>query len=55
MKFSEIEPVEIPLTFVLKPGDVFVFPMEINEESLLPFGIEPRRERLYPFSVDGQF
>ena len=37
--FSEKDPVPIPSTFVLQPGDLFVFPMEINEENLLPFGM----------------
>jgi transposase InsO family protein len=39
MKFSEKEPIEISSDTILKPGDLFVFPMEINEENLLPFGM----------------
>jgi hypothetical protein len=39
MKFSDKVPKEISSDTVLMPGDLFVFPMEINEENLLPFGM----------------
>ncbi len=39
MTFSDHEPVAIPSNTVLEPGDMFVFPMDISEENLLPFGI----------------
>lgn len=32
-------PVPIPPDFILKEGELFVFPMEISEENALPFGI----------------
>jgi hypothetical protein len=37
--FSEKDPVPIPPTYVFQPGDLFVFPMEISSENLLPFGM----------------
>ena len=37
--FSAKDPVPIPEGFVLQPDDIFVFPMEMNDENLLPFGM----------------
>ena len=37
--FSEKDPVPIPPEFTLQVDDIFVFPMEINDENLLPFGM----------------
>ena len=37
--FSAKDPVPIPAGFVLQPDDIFVFPMEMNDENLLPFGM----------------
>ena len=37
--FSEKDPVPIPPEFILQVDDIFVFPMEINDENLLPFGM----------------
>jgi len=37
--FSDNDPVPLPPDFVLQPDDIFVFPMEINDDNLLPFGM----------------
>jgi hypothetical protein len=37
--FSPDAPVPIPSDFILQPDDIFVFPMEMNDENLLPFGM----------------
>ena len=39
VKFSESDPLPIPVDFVLQPDELFIFPMEISEENLLPFGM----------------
>jgi len=36
---SSSDPLPIPAEFVFKPGDLFTFPMRIDEENLLPFGM----------------
>ena len=39
-KFSGVkDPLPIPTDYVLKTDELFVFPMEISEENLLPFGM----------------
>jgi hypothetical protein len=58
--FSEKDPVPIPPEFTLQVDDIFVFPMEINDENLLPFGMgkvinHAQEKRIHPFPVDEQF
>jgi hypothetical protein len=37
--FSESDPVPIPPGFALLPGEIFVFPMEVDGENSMPFGM----------------
>ena len=39
VKYSETDPLPIPVDFVLQTDELFIFPMEISEENLLPFGM----------------
>ena len=43
VKYTETDPLPIPADFVLQTDELFIFPMEISEENLLPFGMTGTR------------